>query len=61
MNVGAAIVSLKIPIPGNGKADVVLGFDSLEDYLHSYRIAQSLFQGHHQEEYAGRMDMRHFH
>ena len=43
MNVGAAIVSLKIPIPGNGKADVVLGFDSLEDYLHSYRIAQSPF------------------
>ena len=55
MNVGAAIVSLKIPIPGNGKADVVLGFDSLEDYLHSYRIAQSPFFGAIVGRYAGRI------
>lgn len=56
INYGAAIASLKIPISKKKKVDVVLGFDSLENYVNSYSLPSAPYLGAIVGRYAGRIN-----
>lgn len=56
MNYGATITSLKIPISETKKVDVVLGFDTLEDYLYSFDLASAPYFGTTVGRFAGRIN-----
>lgn len=56
INYGATITSLKIPVSNGEKVDVVLGFDTLEDYIKSYTLPNSPYFGAVIGRYAGRIN-----
>lgn len=60
MNYGATITSLKIPIAKNKKIDVVLGFDSLDDYINSYSLPSPPYLGATVGRFAGRINNAEF-
>ena len=60
MNYGATITSLKIPTVEGKKIDVVLGFDSLEDYINSYHLASPPYFGTTVGRFAGRINNAEF-
>ena len=60
INYGATITSLKIPISDNEKVDVVLGFDTLEDYVNSYYLPSPPYFGTAVGRFAGRINNAEF-
>jgi len=56
---GATITSLQIPARG-GKVDVVLGFDSLQNYIDSYSLPSAPYFGAVIGRYSGRIKKRKF-
>lgn len=56
INYGATITSLKIPNITGDKTDVVLGFESLEDYIHSFDLPSAPYLGTVVGRYAGRIN-----
>jgi len=56
INYGAAITSLKIPLKTGNIIDVVLGLESLEDYIKSYEIGGSPYYGATVGRYSGRIN-----
>lgn len=57
INYGATITSLKIPLKTGKIIDVVLGLDSLEDYIKSYEIGGSPYFGATVGRYSGRINL----
>jgi len=55
INYGATVTSLQIPVSTGKLVDVVLGFDSLEDYLKSYDLPSAPYFGTTVGRYAGRI------
>jgi aldose 1-epimerase len=55
INYGATVTSLKIPLKNGQIVDVVLGFDTLEDYLNSFRLEAAPYLGATVGRYAGRI------
>lgn len=53
---GATITSLKIPLKNGDFLDVVLGFDTLEDYLNSFDLKNAPYFGATVGRYAGRIN-----
>lgn len=53
---GAVISSVKIPVSDTEKADVVLGFDQLEDYQESFTLSSQPFFGAVVGPHAGRVE-----
>lgn len=60
INYGATITSLKIPISNNEKVDIVLGFDTLEDYVNSYYLPSPPYFGTTVGRFAGRINNAEF-
>lgn len=60
INYGATITSLKIPISGNQKIDVVLGFETLEDYINSYYLPSPPYFGTTVGRFSGRINNAEF-
>lgn len=56
INYGATITSLKIPLKTDEIIDVVLGFNTLEDYVKSYEIGGSPYFGATVGRYSGRIN-----
>lgn len=56
LNYGATIQSLKIPISSTTKIDVVLGFETAEDYANSFRLPSAPYLGAIVGRYAGRIN-----
>lgn len=52
---GATINAIKIPLENNEFVDVVLGFDSVSDYINSFKIPGAPFMGAVVGRYAGRI------
>lgn len=59
INYGATITSLKIPM-GNSKTDVVLGFETLQDYINSYYLPSPPYFGTMVGRFAGRINNAEF-
>lgn len=55
INYGATVTSLKIPLKNGQIVDVVLGFETLEDYLDSFRLEAAPYLGATVGRYAGRI------
>jgi aldose 1-epimerase len=55
INYGATITSLKIPVAGDKKVDVVLGFESLDKYINSYYLPSPPYLGTVVGRFAGRI------
>lgn len=55
MNYGATITSLKIPHENGQKTDIVLGFDTLEEYISSFDLPSAPYLGAVVGRYAGRI------
>ena len=53
---GATITSLQIPMPNGEKTDVVLGFETLEDYVNSFNLPSAPYFGTVVGRYAGRIN-----
>ena len=60
INYGATITSLKIPLADGEKVDVVLGFDTLEDYINSYYLPSPPYFGTTVGRFAGRINNAEF-
>lgn len=60
INYGAAITSIKIPTSNGQKIDVVLGFDTLQDYIDSYSLPSAPYFGAVVGRYAGRINQGKF-
>lgn len=56
INYGATITSIKIPTSTGQKIDVVLGFDTLEDYINSFNLPSAPYLGTVVGRYAGRIN-----
>ncbi len=56
LNYGATIQSLKIPTSATTKVDVVLGFDSAEDYINSFDLPSAPYLGAIVGRFAGRIN-----
>ncbi|WP_333876825.1 aldose epimerase family protein [Flavobacterium sp.] len=56
INYGATITSIKIPNANGIKTDVVLGFDKLESYIHSFNLPSAPYLGAVVGRYAGRIN-----
>jgi len=56
INYGATITDLKIPVSNNKKIDVVLGFETLADYINSYYLPSPPYIGTTIGRYAGRIN-----
>ncbi|WP_396153241.1 aldose epimerase family protein [Flavobacterium sp.] len=56
MEYGATITSIKIPTASNSKIDVVLGFDTLQDYINSYDLPSAPYLGCVVGRVAGRIN-----
>ncbi len=56
INYGATITSLKIPLKNGKIIDVVLGFDTLEEYIKSFEIGGSPYFGATVGRYSGRIN-----
>jgi aldose 1-epimerase len=55
LNYGATLTSLVIPISDSQKVDVVLGFEDLESYMHSFQLPSAPYLGAVVGRYAGRI------
>ena len=55
INYGSTITSLKIPLANGRKIDVVLGFETLEDYINSYHLPSPPYFGTAVGRFAGRI------
>jgi len=55
INYGAIITSINVPISQNKKVDVVLGFESLENYIDSFDLPSAPYLGATVGRYAGRI------
>jgi aldose 1-epimerase len=60
INYGATITSLKFPLSKQEKIDVVLGFDSLADYIASYDLPSAPYFGAVIGRFAGRINQATF-
>jgi len=60
INYGATITSLKFPLSNQEKIDVVLGFDSLADYIASYDLLSAPYFGAVIGRFAGRINQGKF-
>ena len=60
MTYGATITSLKIPLVNGEKIDVVLGFDTLEEYINSYHLPSPPYFGTTVGRFAGRINNAEF-
>ncbi|MES2410672.1 MAG: aldose epimerase family protein [Bacteroidota bacterium] len=60
MNYGATITSLKIPLKNDEKIDVVLGFETLEDYINSFDLPSPPYFGTVVGRFAGRINNAQF-
>lgn len=60
MNYGATITAIKVPTTNGEKTDVVLGFDTLEDYIHSFDLPSAPYLGTVVGRYAGRINKASF-
>ena len=60
MNYGATITSLKIPVSKTKKIDVVLGFNTLEDYINSFDLPSAPYFGTTIGRFAGRINNAQF-
>jgi aldose 1-epimerase len=60
INYGASIISFKIPLENGNKVDVVLGFESLSDYINSFRTQSAPYFGAIVGRYAGRINQAQF-
>jgi aldose 1-epimerase len=60
INYGAVITSIKVPISKSKKVDVVLGFETLENYLHSFNLPSAPYLGALVGRYAGRINNSEF-
>jgi aldose 1-epimerase len=56
INYGAVITSIKVPVSKKKKVDVVLGFDSLENYVNSFGLPNAPYLGAIVGRYAGRIN-----
>lgn len=56
INYGATVTSIKTPLKNGTIIDVVLGFDTLEDYLKSFEFDNSPYFGATIGRYAGRIN-----
>jgi aldose 1-epimerase len=56
INYGATITSLKIPVAAEEKIDVVLGFETLNDYIQSFDLPSAPYFGAIVGRYAGRIN-----
>lgn len=56
LNYGATIQSLKIPVSNTTKIDVVLGFETAEDYANSFHLPSAPYLGAIVGRYAGRIN-----
>lgn len=56
LNYGATIQSLNIPTSATTKVDVVLGFDSAEDYINSFDLQSAPYFGAIVGRFAGRIN-----
>jgi aldose 1-epimerase len=56
INYGATITSLKIPLKNGDIIDVVLGFDTLENYINSFDLKSAPYFGATVGRYAGRIN-----
>lgn len=56
LNYGATIQSLKIPISNTTKIDVVLGFETAEEYANSFHLPSAPYLGAIVGRYAGRIN-----
>ncbi len=54
-NFGASLTSLKIPLPSGEKIDVVLGFDTVNNYKKSFDLPSAPYFGSIVGRYAGRI------
>lgn len=55
INYGATVSSLKIPLENGQIADVVLGFDTLKDYVESFNLPGAPYYGATVGRFAGRI------
>lgn len=55
INYGATVTSLQIPLSDGKLVDVVLGFDTLQSYLDSYKLPSAPYFGTTVGRYAGRI------
>jgi len=60
INYGASLVSLKIPLENGNKVDVILGFESLSDYVNSFSLSNAPYFGAIVGRYAGRINQAQF-
>ena len=60
INYGASLASLKIPLGKGNKVDVVLGFESLSDYVNSFSLPNAPYFGAIVGRYAGRINQAQF-
>ncbi|MCF6130956.1 aldose epimerase family protein [Flavobacterium wongokense] len=60
INYGATLTSLKIPVYDNKKTDIVLGFETLDDYINSYYLPSPPYFGTVVGRYAGRISNAEF-
>ena len=60
INYGSTITSLKIPLANGRKIDVVLGFETLEDYINSYHLPSPPYFGTAVGRFAGRINNAEF-
>lgn len=60
INYGATITSLKYPLTNQEKIDVVLGFDTLADYVHSFDLPSAPYFGAVIGRFAGRINQATF-
>ena len=56
INYGATVSSLKIPLKNGETVDVVLGFDTLDDYIKSFDLPSAPYLGTTVGRYAGRIN-----
>ena len=60
IDLGAAVTSLKIPLKNGEVIDVVLGFDTLDDYVESYNLQSAPYFGATVGRFAGRINKGQF-
>ena len=60
INYGAVISSIKIPISKKKKVDIVLGFETLENYIQSFNLPSAPYLGAIVGRYAGRINNAEF-
>lgn len=55
INYGAVVTSIKVPVSKNKKVDIVLGFETIENYIQSYNLPSAPYLGAIVGRYAGRI------